>query len=143
MQFDPHNAIVKLCTRGLELGGEDAMELFQKAWAEAVNDFEKFVSAHYIAGHQHSLTEKLKWDKIALNFALNIKDQNVKGSLSSLYLNIAKCYEDLNDLNLAKKHYTLALSFADYLADDGYGNMIKGGIVNGMRRLNKMEKRSF
>ena len=143
MQFDSNNTIVKLCVRGMELGGEEAIECFQKAWAEAVTDFEKFIAAHYIAGYQKDVEEKLKWDKIALHLSLTINDQDVKGSFPSLYLNVAKCYEDLNDFDKAKKNYTLALSFADYLLDDGYGNMIKNGIINGMRRVNKAERSSF
>jgi tetratricopeptide (TPR) repeat protein len=49
-----------------------------------------------------------------------MNDDNFKGSYTSLYLNIAKCYEDLNDLDNARKHYELALSFTDLLPDDGY-----------------------
>ena len=53
----------------------------------------------------------------------------LRESFPSLYLNIAKCYEDLNDLDNAKKNYELALSFTNVLPDNGYGNMIKGGIT--------------
>jgi rifampin ADP-ribosylating transferase len=59
------------------------------------------------------------------------------GAFPSLYLNIAKCYEDLNDLGNAKRNYELALSFSNLLPDDGYGNMIKGGIKNGIERVTK------
>ncbi|WP_392471502.1 hypothetical protein ACF3OC_09340 [Sphingobacterium cellulitidis] len=33
------------------------------------------------------------------------------------------------------KNYQLALSFTDRLSDDGYANMIKRGILNGIERL--------
>ena len=42
-----------------------------------------------------------------------IKDENIKGSFPSLYLNIGKCYEDLNEFDLAKKNYQLADSYLD------------------------------
>ena len=143
MQYDPNNNVVKLCAEGMNLEGEgkkeEALVLFLQAWKEATNDLEKFTSAHYLARHQKSLDDKLKWDKIALDFALKINDDSVKGAYPSLYLNIAKGYEDLKDFNSAKEHYQLALSFTKFLLDDGYGNMIKGGITNGLERVKNLD----
>lgn len=139
MQFDTNNKIVKLCAQGMTLEGEgkkeEAFKLFQQAWDEATSDFEKFTSAHYVARHQKSVVEKLKWDEISLQSALKINDETVKGTYPSLYLNIAKCYEDLNDFDNARKNYQLGLSFTDLLPDNGYGNMIKVGIKNGIERV--------
>jgi tetratricopeptide (TPR) repeat protein len=139
MQFDTNNKIVKLCAQGMALDGdgkkEEASNIFRQAWDEATNDFEKFTSAHYMARHQGNVADKLKWNEAALQLALKINDENIKGAYPSLYLNIAKCYEDLNDFDNAKKNYQLALSFTDRLPDDGYGNMIKGGIINGIERV--------
>jgi rifampin ADP-ribosylating transferase len=139
MQFDPNNKIVKLCAQGMSLEGEgkpeEAGKMFQQAWNESSNDFEKFTSAHYVARHQESVSDKLKWDSIALNFALKINDDTVKGTYPSLYLNIGKCYEDLKEMDNARKNYQLALSFSDYLPNDGYGKMIKSGIMNGIERV--------
>jgi tetratricopeptide (TPR) repeat protein len=139
MQFDKDNKIVKLCAQGMNLEGEGKKEeaglLFMKAWDEATNDFEKFTSAHYVARHQSSITDKLKWDEKALKLALEINDKDMKGIYPSLYLNIGKCYEDLNDYKSALKNYKLALSFAHFLPEDGYGKMIKGGISDGIERL--------
>jgi tetratricopeptide (TPR) repeat protein len=139
MQFDTNNKIVKLCARGMELEGEgkkeEALKTFQQAWDEATNDFEKFTSAHYVARHQDNIADKLRWDKTALNLALKINDENMKGTYPSLYLNIGKCYEDLSDFESAKENYDLALSFTAFLVDDGYGKMIISGIKNGIERL--------
>ena|SRR5450631_1677400 len=141
MQFDPNNNVVRLCAQGMEMETKDKTEeankLFLQAWDEATNDFEKFTSAHYVARHQKSIADKLMWDEIALNLALKIKDEPIKANYASLYLNIAKCYEDLNDIDNAKKNYQLALSFTNLLPDNGYGKMIKGGIVNGIERVTK------
>jgi tetratricopeptide (TPR) repeat protein len=140
MEFDANCRVVKLCSEGMELEGQgrkkEALRLFQQAWDEASNDFEKFTSAHYVARHQENIQDKLKWDETALNLALKIDDDNVRGAYPSLYLNIAKCYEDLNDLYNAMKNYQLALSFIGLLPDNGYGNMLKGGINNGIKRVN-------
>jgi rifampin ADP-ribosylating transferase len=139
MEFDQNNNVIKLCAQGMEMEGkgklEEASKLFMQAWDEATNDFEKFTSAHYVARHQKNINDKLKWDKTALELALKINNDTVKGTFPSLYLNIAKCYEDLKDLKNAKENYDLALSFADLLPDNGYGNMIKGGIINGIERI--------
>jgi rifampin ADP-ribosylating transferase len=139
MQFDSDNKIVKLCAEGMALEGQgkktEALELFQQAWNAATNDFEKFTSAHYVARHQESIADKLKWDETALLLALKFDDAKVKASYPSLYLNVAKCYEDLLDLEQARKNYELALSYSMLLPDNGYGNMIKGGIINGMERV--------
>lgn len=112
-----------------------AKALFMQAWNEAINDFEKFTAAHYVARHQASTGEKLHWDKKALEFVLKIEDDNIKQYYSSLYLNIAKCYEDLNDVDEALKNYQTALLYEKYLPADGYGQMIKSGIKNGIARV--------
>src|SRR5579885_2101416 len=108
MQFDPNNTIIKLCALGMELEAKkqpaEAKTLFLQAWNEATNDFEKFTAAHYVARHQNSIEEKLHWDKTALHFALKIEDAAMAANFPSLYLNIAKCYEDLGDINNAKEN---------------------------------------
>lgn len=139
MQFDPNNPVVKLCARGMDLEGEgkpeEAYQLFQKAWNESSGNFEKFIAAHYIARHQKSTADKLTWDKTALDLALKINDDTMKANYPSLYLNIGKCYEDLNDFEKARENYQSALSFSDCLPNDGYGKMIKSGIENGIERV--------
>ena len=49
MQFDPDNNVIKLCARGMGLEGEgkneEAYIMFQQAWNEATDDFEKFTAA--------------------------------------------------------------------------------------------------
>lgn len=137
--FDPNNHIVKLCARGMELEGEgkntEALQLFEQAWKQAENDFEKFTAAHYVARHQKTVSDKLTWDQTALQLALKINDEKLKGTYPSLYLNIAKCYEDLGQTEQAKTHYEQALSYADLLPQDGYGKLIWGGILNGLERI--------
>jgi rifampin ADP-ribosylating transferase len=139
MQFDPNNKVVQLCAEGMELEGQgkknEALQLFQRAWNIATNDFEKFTSAHYVARHQESTEKKLQWDETALNLALKINGDNIKVALPSLYLNVVKCYEDLGDFPKASTNYENALSHANLLPDDGYGNMIKGGIRDGLSRI--------
>ena len=123
MEFNPNSNVVKLCIQGMDLEGkgkpEEAGILFLQAWNEATNDFEKFIAAHYVARHQKNVSDKLKWLETALQFALIINNDAVKGAFHSLYLNIAKCYEDLSDLDNAKKNYELAILFTGKLSDKG------------------------
>jgi len=141
VQFDPDNHIVKLCADGMAAEGAgdetQAINLFTKAWNEAATDFEKFTAAHFVARHQKTVSEKLIWDETALNHALKLNDDSVKSSLPSLFLNIGKCHEDLNQFELARTYYLKARVYLDYLADDGYGKMIKSGIAMGIERTNQ------
>ena len=90
MPFDPNNKIVKLCAEGMMLEGEgkkeEASKLFQSAWNEATDDFERFIAAHYVARHQENVAAKLEWDQIALRLALKINDDRVKDQLSPRYI---------------------------------------------------------
>ncbi len=139
MHFDPENNIVKLCAGAMEMEGkgqpEEAHKLSLQAWNESTNDFERFTAAHYVARHQKTVADKLKWDSIALQMALKIDDDTMKLGYPSLYLNIAKCHEELHERDLARRNYESGLSFIDFLPDDGYGNMIRGGLRNGLERV--------
>jgi hypothetical protein len=139
VEYDPENKIIKLCADGMMAEGqgqtETAKNLFLQAWNEAESEFEKFTSAHFVARHQNNISDKLKWDEIAIDMASKINDESIKSSYPSLYLNIAKCHEDLNDFDLARENYYLAESNIEFLSDDGYGKMIKSGILSGLERM--------
>ncbi len=143
MQFDTNNNAVKLCAQGMEIeGGGDKVEaqkLFMQAWNEAKDDFEKFIAAHYVARNQKTIEGKLEWDELALKLAIKITDYNINQSLPSLYLNIAKGYEDLKDYKKAFENYQMALQFIGFLPDSGYGNMIRLGIDAGILRISKSQ----
>lgn len=98
---------------------EEAGNLFLQAWNEATNDFEKYIAAYYVARHQNNVTDKLKWQQTTLQLALTINDDSVKAALPNLYASIAKCYEELNDPDNAKKNYVLANSFTENPSDTG------------------------
>lgn len=123
MEFDPTNTVIKLCVQaiGMEEKGEteEAKRLFLQAWNEATNDFEKFTAAYYVARNQESVSDRLNWLDTALQSALKINDVSVKAAFPALYSNIAKCYEELNDLDNATKNQDLAASFKDDPSDDG------------------------
>jgi len=123
MDFNPNNNIVKLCLQGMAMEEkskpEEASEIFLEAWNEATNDFEKFLAAYYVARHQKSVSDKLKWLETALQFALKVNSDAANSALPNLYLNIAKCYEDLSVNDQAKKNYELATLHKDAPSDKG------------------------
>ena len=123
MEFNPNNNIIQLCVQGMDMEGkgkpEEARRIFLQAWNEATNDFEKFIAAHFVARHQGNVSDRLQWLTTALQFALKVNDDSVKGAFPSLYANIAKCYEDLNDLDNAARNHELAISFTDKPSDNG------------------------
>lgn len=123
IQFDPNNNIIKLLLRGMVMEDsgkpEDASLLFLKAWSEATDDFERFIAAYYVARHQKNISDKLKWLETSLQFALKLNDDAVKSAYPSLYLNIAKCYEELYESDKAKKNYELSNLYKVTPSDKG------------------------
>lgn len=138
MQFDTNNPIIQLCAKGMQLEGEgkadEAKAIFYQAWNEASTPFEQFTAAHYVARHQPTTEDKLHWDEKCLQLALGMADDNMKATYPSLYLNVGKCHEDLGNKVGAFENYSQAKAYTPYLADDGYGNMIKAGIEKGLQR---------
>jgi rifampin ADP-ribosylating transferase len=123
MEFNPSNNIINLCVRGMDMEGkgevEDASRLFLQAWNEAVNDFEKYIAAYFAARHQDNVPDKLKWLETALQFALKVNNEAVISAFPGLYSKIANCYEDLGDVDNAKKNLELANSSAADPSDKG------------------------
>lgn len=123
MEFSPFNTVVKLCLQGMEKEEqgkpEEASKLFLQSWKEATNDFEKFLAAHYVARHQTSVSDKLKWLETSLEFAIKVNDNTVKSALPSLYVNISNCYKEINNNFKAKEYSDLANSYKYNPSDKG------------------------
>ena len=123
MDFNPNNNVVRLCIQGMDMEAksqpEEGSRLFLQAWNEATNDFEKFIAAHFVARHQHTASDKLQWLERTLQLALRINDASVKPAFSSLYSDIAKCYEELGESDNAKRNYELAMSSTRTVSDKG------------------------
>lgn len=141
MEFDPNNAVIKLCVEGMNAEGEgnigEAQRLFQHAWDIATNDFEKFTAAHYLARNQKDPNDNLKWNLEALTHADAIKEDGLKGHYPSLYLNVGKSYETLGDMEEAAHYYQLAADSSADLPAGKYTDMIRSGISTGLQRVGK------
>jgi len=134
--FDPGNPIVALCAEGI--GKNDLSErLFyiEKAWSSASSDIEKCVSAHFMGHVIADLSEKLKWQHLALDFALKPDNLQGKQYLSTLYLHIGKSYLDMGLKMRASEYLQLAYTEALYLENTKYNTKIKQGILAAMQKL--------
>ena len=73
IRFDPNNSIIKLCMMGmiLEENGkpEDAAALYDQAWNEAADDYERFIAAYHFSRQQKKMTDSLTWLQTSLQCA--------------------------------------------------------------------------
>ncbi len=115
VEFGPNNKVVKLCIKGMGLEEkgitEEAAQIFLQAWNGATDDFEKFLSAYFLARCQKQVSDRLRWLETALHLAQGINDDTVKSAFPPLFSAMAKCYEELGDSGQAEKNHRLAKSF--------------------------------
>lgn len=88
----------------------EAVRLFQQAWDDATNDFEKFLAAYYLSRHQDTVPKQLYWLETTLQFALKTNTDAVNSALPSLYQRIAQSYEVLGNPEAARKYSEQSMS---------------------------------
>lgn len=137
--MDPDNPIVKLCAEGMkaEMEGraDEARLLFMQAWQQRKDDYEACLAAHYVARHQKTPEEILRWNQESLDRANAVNDARVHGFYPSLYLNMGKANEDLGNREQAKVYYELAAAKLNYLPEGRYGDIVRDGIKRGLQRV--------
>jgi hypothetical protein len=137
--MDPENPIVKLCVQGMEaeMRGRhnEASLLFIQAWEQSTTDYEACVAAHYVARHQQTPEDALRWNQESLTRANAVNDESVHGFYPSLYLNMGKAHEDLGDREQARRYYELASTNVSHLPEGKYGDMVLDGIRRGLIRV--------
>lgn len=138
------DAIMAQIGRGMELGrcGERAAarNLFAEIWQTIGPDgdaFHRCALAHSMADVQDDVREELVWDLRALEAADSVTDERarragvmspVSGFYPSLHLNLGEVYRKLGDLDRARDHLERGRAAVGALADDGYGQLVKGGL---------------
>ncbi len=118
-----------------------ASDLFAQVWTEIGGEdddpFHVCALAHSMADVQDDVHEELLWDLRALAAADLLTDERaarggVTGSVASFYpslhLNLGECYCRLGDLDTAREHLDRGRASVDALGNDGYSEMIKGGL---------------
>ncbi|TDC20791.1 hypothetical protein E1265_20450 [Streptomyces sp. 8K308] len=136
-RVDPENKVVRLCVAGMaaEAEGEPARarELFERAWAAAGDDYERCVAAHYVARHQDTPEETLRWNEECLRLADAVGDGRVVGFYASLHLNIAQAHGTLGRDGAAREHFALAAGHVDAVPEGQYREWIRFAIARGLR----------
>jgi len=142
--MDPENPVVKLCAQGMEaeLAGRpvEARDLFTRAWEARTDDYDACVAAHFVARHQATPEETLRWNEEALTRARAVADGRVHGFYPSLYLNLGHSHEQLGRLDDARRFYELAAASATDLPPDPYGDTVRDGIARGRERVAEMSR---
>lgn len=138
--------------KGLELSQrgerEAACRVFEQVWSDIGGEhgdpFHRCALAHAMADVQDDVRDELIWDLRALEAADLITDEraaqagvtsSVRNFYPSLHLNLGECYRKLGDLDRAREHLQHGHAAAGALGDDGYGQMIKGGLDRLAERL--------
>jgi hypothetical protein len=136
--MDPQNPVVAACARGMEVEGQDPSEarrLFTEAWEAASNDHEAAIAAHYVARHQDTPEATLHWNQVALDRARASSDPEASLFAPSLHLNLGKALEDCGQLAPARLQYRLARETVGHLPEDGYRQLLEGGIERALERV--------
>lgn len=135
--MDPDNPIVALCTDGMRAETEgrpdDARALFQRAWDTARDDYEACVAAHYLARHQPTPDDRMRWNAECLARAEKVGDDRVAAFYPSLHLNLARDHADRGDPARARAHYEQAAAHLDTLPPGPYTDWTRYAIVDGLR----------
>jgi len=130
MPIDPNNPVLLLCAAGMERDGqpEEARQLFQQAWDARRDDYEAAIAAHYLARHQPTPDETLRWNSLAVTHAERVADGRTTELFPSLYLNLASSLAALGRLEEARETIVRAREHLATLPADGYREFLSHGI---------------
>ncbi|GAA0933550.1 MULTISPECIES: hypothetical protein [Streptomyces violaceusniger group] len=135
--MDPDNPVVRLCVQGMAAEAEgradDARARFRQAWDIAADDYEKCVAAHYLARHQPTPAETLRWNQECLDRADAVGDERVRGFYASLHVTMGSAYRALGDPTAAHRHFVRAAAHIGDVPAGAYADWTRFGIADGLR----------
>lgn len=117
---------------------EEARRKFEQAWSLSQTDFEKSLSARFLAAHQNTSLIQLEWLTLSLNIVLKSSNQMLKTSLPLLYHEIGQCLEDLMEYANAKANYLMGQGHLDYLPNGGEGAWEIEALKECIERMDQM-----
>jgi len=127
---DSTNPVVQLCAAGMAVEGdaEQARGLFAKAWELRRDDYDASIAAHFVARHQPTPEDTLRWNEIAVNHAHAANDDRTKPFLASLYLNLGESRRVLGQLTEAFESARVARAALVHVPPGGYHDFVAGAI---------------
>lgn len=128
--FDPSNPVIALCAAGMAAEGTpaDARRLFEQAWATRRDDFDAAVAAHFLARHQSSAADTLRWNAVAVQHAEAVADGRAAGLLASLYLNLGDAQANVGDIGAAAASVRRATASLAAVPAGGYRDFVALGV---------------
>jgi len=138
------DSVLTLVQRGMRAESrgdpDEALSLFTQAWAVAADDYDRCVAAHFLARHQPTPEDNRRWNEEALRWADAVAatdPERVRSFYPSLHLNVGYAWEVLARPEMARRYYVLAAAGLADLPDGPYGDMIRRGVAEGLRRLDE------
>jgi hypothetical protein len=127
---DATNPVVALCVEGMAVEGipAEALRCFEQAWAARRDDFDAAVAAHFLARHQPSAEETLRWNAAAVRHAEAVTDGRAASLLASLYLNLADSLANAGDIEASAGAVRRAEEHLEALPPGGYRELVAFGI---------------
>jgi hypothetical protein len=128
--MDPSNPVVALCAQGMTVEGtpDEARRLFEEAWAIRRDDFDAAIAAHFLARHQPTDAETLRWNALAVEHAESVPDDRCAELLASLYLNLGDSHARLGQREPARAAARRAVEHLAALPSGGYRDLVAMGI---------------
>jgi hypothetical protein len=128
--IDPTNPVVALCAEGMAAEGTpaEARRLFERAWAARRDDFDAAVAAHFLARHQPTPEETLRWNALAVRHAEAVADGRAAGLLASLYLNLGDAQANVGDRAKAAESARRAADHLAAVPPGGYRDFVALGV---------------
>ena len=137
MTIDPDNPVVALCAAGMAVDGTpaEALRLFEQAWAARRDDYDACIAAHFLARHQPTPADTLRWNALAVQHALAVPDGRADGFLASLYLNLGDAHAAVWQLDEAAEATRRAARHLGAVPPGGYRDFVAMGIHRLAQRL--------
>ena len=135
--MDASNPVVALCAQGMAVEGtpDEALRLFEQAWAIRSDDFDAAVAAHFLARHQPTDDATLHWNALAVEHAEAVSDGRSAELLASLYLNLGDSHARLGQQASARAAARRAAEHLVTLPPGGYRDFVAMGIDRLTQRL--------
>lgn len=130
MNIDPDNPVAALCAAGMAIEGDSpaALALFEQAWLRRRDDYDACIAAHYVARHQATPEETLRWNALAVHHAELVSDGSVAEFMPSLYLCLGDALANLGRYSAAADAATTGRIHLADVPSGGYRDFIEMGI---------------